>query len=94
MGTTKKLAAANWIEIAWITFTASVGIVALAGGLQNWFLVKTNLIERWVLIAAGLALTYPSTMGDIIGFICFAAVIATQWIRSSRARPGQSPGSS
>ncbi len=94
MGTTKKLASANWAEIAWITFTASVGIVALAGGLQNWFLVKTNLIERWVLIAAGLALTYPSTMGDIIGFVCFGAVITTQWIRSSRARPEQSPGSS
>jgi len=94
MGTTKKLATANWTEITWITFTASAGIVSLAGGLQNWFLVKTNLIERWVLIGSGLALTYPSTTSDIAGFIGFAAVLVSQWIKSSRARPVQSPGSS
>jgi TRAP-type uncharacterized transport system fused permease subunit len=93
MGTTKALANANWLDIAWITFTASVGIVALAGGLQNWFIVKTNFVERWVLIVAGFALTYPSNLGDIAGFIGFAAVIVAQWFRRGRAQPVQSQGS-
>lgn len=95
MGTTKALANANWVEIGWITFTASVGIISLAGGLQKWFLVQTNFIERWVLIASGLALTYPSNLGDIGGFIGFGLVIASQIVKlkRGRAQPVQSPSS-
>ncbi len=84
MGNVKALAAANWSEIAWIVFTASAGIVALAGGLQNWFLIKTSFIERWVLIASGVALTYPSAVGDIGGFAGLAAVVVLQWLRQSK----------
>lgn len=89
MGSTKALANANWWEIGWITFTASAGIVALAGGLQNWFILKTNFFERWVLIASGVALTYPANATDIAGFIGLALVIVIQSIRKSRARPAQ-----
>ena len=92
MGSTKALAKANWADIAWITFTASVGIIALAGGLQNWFMLKTNLMERWLLIGAGLALTYPSATTDIAGFIGFGVVLASQLFRRSRGPQGQSPG--
>ena len=84
MGNVKALAAANWSEIAWIVFTASAGIVALAGGLQNWFILKTSFIERWVLIASGVALTYPSTVGDIGGFAGLGMVVVLQWLRQSR----------
>lgn len=94
MGTTKALANANWVEIGWITFTASVGIVALAGGLQNWFLVKTSFVERWVLIASGVALTYPSNVSDIGGFVGFGLVLAFQFFKQARVRPSQSQGSS
>ncbi len=94
MGSTKALAAANWWDIGWITFTASVGIVALAGGLQNWFILKTLFIERWVLIASGVALTYPSEIADIGGFAGFVAVVLVQLFRRSRSRPGQLQDSS
>jgi TRAP transporter 4TM/12TM fusion protein len=93
MGSTKALAAANWWDIGWITFTASVGIVALAGGLQNWFVLKTSFIERWVLIASGVALTYPSEIADIGGFAGFVGVVIVQLFRRSRSRPGQLQGS-
>jgi TRAP transporter 4TM/12TM fusion protein len=86
MGNVKALALANWSEIAWIVFTASAGIVALAGGLQNWFILKTNFTERWVLVASGVALTYPSTTSDIAGFAGLALVVASQLIRQSRQR--------
>ena len=85
-GNMKNLATANWIEIGWIVFTASAGIVALAGGLQNWFILKTNFVERWVLIASGVALTYPSTIGDIAGFAGLASVIVVQWLRQSKLK--------
>jgi TRAP transporter 4TM/12TM fusion protein len=85
-GNMKNLATANWNEIGWIVFTASAGIVALAGGLQNWFILKTNFVERWVLIASGVALTYPSTIGDIAGFAGLASVIVVQWLRQSKLK--------
>jgi TRAP transporter 4TM/12TM fusion protein len=85
-GNMKNLATANWNDIGWIVFTASAGIVALAGGLQNWFILKTNFVERWVLIASGVALTYPSTIGDIAGFAGLASVILVQWLRQSKLK--------
>ena len=84
MGKAQALAQANWFDIGWIVFTASAGIVALAGGLQNWFILKTHWSERWVLLISGVALTYPSTLGDLIGFTGLALVLATQWIRQRR----------
>jgi TRAP transporter 4TM/12TM fusion protein len=84
MGKAQALAQANWFDIGWIVFTASAGIVALAGGLQNWFIVKTHWSERWVLLISGVALTYPSTLGDLIGFTGLILVLATQWIRQRR----------
>jgi len=90
MGKAQALAQANWFDIGWIVFTASAGIVALAGGLQNWFILKTHWSERWVLLISGVALTYPSTLGDLIGFTGLALVLATQWIRQRR-HVGEAP---
>ena len=53
MGSTKALANADWWQIAWISFTAAVGIVCLAGGLQGWFIEKTHMFERIVMVVAG-----------------------------------------
>jgi TRAP transporter 4TM/12TM fusion protein len=87
MGSTSALEQANWSEIAWITFTAIAGIICLAGGLQGWFIEKTNPIERIVMIASGVALAYPSNEADIGGFIGFGLVLLSQIIRNRRQRP-------
>jgi TRAP-type uncharacterized transport system fused permease subunit len=47
--------------------TALVGIAALAGGAQNWFLREANRSERAMLISAGLLLVYPELVADGIG---------------------------
>jgi TRAP-type uncharacterized transport system fused permease subunit len=85
MGSTKALANADWLQIAWITFTAIVGVIALAGGLQGWFLAKTNIFERWILILSGVALTYSSNFADIAGFIGFGLVVLMQLIRNKKS---------
>jgi len=85
MGSTKALANADWMQIAWVSFTAAAGVIALAGGLQGWFLAKTNVIERWVLIFAGVALAYPSNFADIAGFIGFGLVVLMQFIRNKKS---------
>jgi TRAP transporter 4TM/12TM fusion protein len=68
----------TWAGAAWVSFTAFIGIAALAGGVQNWLLRKTSLIERVMLIAAGLLLVYPKPLFDFIGIVLVLAVLAMQ----------------
>ena len=81
MGSTRALANADWWQIAWISFTAAVGIVCLAGGLQGWFIEKTHMFERIVMVVAGVALAYPDNWADVVGFSGFIIVLVTQTMR-------------
>jgi TRAP-type uncharacterized transport system fused permease subunit len=78
MGSSSALEQADWMQIAWISFTAVVGIICLAGGLQGWFIEKTKSFERIIMVISGVALAYPSTEADLIGFIGFGLVLVTQ----------------
>jgi TRAP transporter 4TM/12TM fusion protein len=84
MGSTTALAGANWLLIFESFATAVIGVIALAGGLQGWFIVKDNFFERWVLILSGVALAYPSIEADVIGIVGFVLVIALQIFRKNR----------
>ncbi len=65
-------------DVIWTTITAFIGILALAGGVENWFLKKTTFYERIMLIVAGLLLVYPIAFYDIIGFVLMVAVVVFQ----------------
>lgn len=84
MGSTSALANADWVQIAWITFTATIGIVCLAGGLQGWFIEQAGAVERAVLVLSGVALTYPANEADLLGFGGFGLVLAYQWFKHRR----------
>jgi TRAP transporter 4TM/12TM fusion protein len=88
-GSIKTLGNADWGSIALVTFTAAMGIAALAGGLQGWLLKRTNLAERGMLVVAGFLLVYPKALFDIIGFALVALVVLMQWLRRGElsARP-------
>ena len=79
-GSMKTLAGADWGSIALVTFTAAVGIMALAGGFQGWLLKKTTRYERLMLLVAGVLLVYPKTLFDVVGFGLVAIVLATQFM--------------
>ncbi len=82
MGSFKKLASAPWDQVAIVTVTAMIGIAALAAGVQGWLLKRTNGIERWLLIAAGLALVYPKPMFDYAGVAMVVLAIILQKMRA------------
>ena len=69
------------IDVIWTTFTAFIGIAALAGGVENMFFKKTAVYERIMLIVAGLALVYPQPLYDIVGFGLIVLVIISQKLR-------------
>ena len=86
MGSSKALAAADPWAIAQVTFTAAVGIAAIAIGFQGWAWVKTTLIERWMFTVAGFALVYPSWVADVLGFGLVVVALGSQWLRRKALR--------
>jgi TRAP-type uncharacterized transport system fused permease subunit len=87
MGSFKKLADAQWLDIATVCVTAMIGIAALAGAMQNWLFGRTGVVERWMLVLAGLALTYPKAMFDYVGLALLAIVVASQAARRRVSQP-------
>ena len=69
------------INVIWTTLTAFIGILAFAGGVENWFLKKTTFYERVLLIVAGLLLVYPEPSFDFIGLGLMAVSIVSQKLR-------------
>jgi TRAP-type uncharacterized transport system fused permease subunit len=65
--------------------TAFLGLAGLAGGVENWFLKKTTLYERVMLIVGGLLLVYPIALYDIVGFGLMLLVIVLQKLRSDES---------
>jgi TRAP transporter 4TM/12TM fusion protein len=86
-GSFKTLAGADWGSIALVSFTAAVGIIALAGSFQGWLFKKAALYERVMLGVAGFLLVYPKTLSDVFGFALVAAVLLSQWMRKSGSDP-------
>jgi TRAP transporter 4TM/12TM fusion protein len=86
-GSFKTLAGADWGSIALVSFTAAVGIIALAGSFQGWLFKRSPWYERVMLGIAGFLLVYPAALSDVIGFALVAAVLLSQWLRKSGSDP-------
>ena len=71
------------LDIVRVTVTAFIGIAALACGVQGWMFRRTTLVERLMLIGAGLLLVYPAGGADLAGVaVVAAAVVMQRWRRA------------
>ena len=77
----------SWPMILWTSVTSMIGIAALAGGVDAWFLRRATWLERILLIAGGLMLVYSSWIFDAVGLGLVALVIFIQ-----KFTPKVSPG--
>ena len=76
----------SWWDVAWITALVVIALIALAAAAEGWLFSKTTLIERGMLIAAGVLLIYPRLWLDAIGIALLAAVIVMQLMRRAQRR--------
>jgi TRAP transporter 4TM/12TM fusion protein len=74
-----------WGNILWTAFTSIIGIAALAGGVDAWFLRRANGLERILLILGGLMLVYSSWLYDALGLGMVALVVVLQKTRPDPA---------
>jgi TRAP transporter 4TM/12TM fusion protein len=84
MGSTKALATADWTSIAAVSLTAALGIAAIAAGFQGWAIKRANLLERAMLVVAGVALVYPGAMADAVGIGLVMVALGLQMLRRER----------
>jgi TRAP transporter 4TM/12TM fusion protein len=76
---------ADWTAVAGMITLCFVAIASLAAGLQGWLLKKTNLLERGVLIVAGILVIVPAVKLDLVGVGLFAFAFVLQLLRRSPA---------
>lgn len=58
--------------------TGIIGVISLSGAFSNWFLTKTNIIQRILLLVSGLLMIVPNYYTDVIGFVLLIGVFIWQ----------------
>ncbi|GAC1489916.1 MAG: hypothetical protein NVS1B1_07120 [Candidatus Limnocylindrales bacterium] len=78
------------VDAAVASISAIVGIIAIVSGVGGYLLKPTMLIERVMLVVAGLLLLAPGILADVAGLALFAAAIGLQYVipcPTTRAEP-------
>ncbi|MGI6574782.1 MAG: TRAP transporter permease [bacterium] len=57
------------------TITALIGVIALSGAMQGWFIKKLVIYERGLLLIAALSLLIHGIISDIVGAIILGIII-------------------
>jgi TRAP-type uncharacterized transport system fused permease subunit len=70
-----------WTGILLAALTGSVGVVALAAGLEGYLLRSANWLERGLFVAAALLLIHPGLVTDTLGIALLVAGLASQKLR-------------
>lgn len=87
---TLLLVKGNFIESILPALTAGIGVVALAGGLQGWLLIRSTLTESILLIIAGFSLMFPGYSTDFIGVGLLIIILIWQTIKISKNKKMES----
>ena len=72
----------SWADIAQAAVTGMVGVIALAAGLEGYFLRTATWLERGLFLAAALCLIDPRLLTDAVGLVLLATAIALQRFRA------------
>jgi TRAP transporter 4TM/12TM fusion protein len=75
----------SWGEILQAVVTGIIGVIALAAGLEGYFLRAASWVERALFLAAALLLINPGLVTDLIGLGLLAAALLLQRARGAGA---------
>jgi TRAP transporter 4TM/12TM fusion protein len=73
-------------EIVMVVITGSIGVIALAGSVQNWLLTRCLVWERVALFIAAITLIKPGWITDLIGAAIMALIVVLQLARRKTAK--------
>ena len=83
----------SFCEIVKVSISSLAGVIALAAAVVGWLRVKTNNLERFALLVAGLLMLFPELLTDLVGVIILGLIYLLQRTKSSASsrNPGRSP---
>jgi TRAP-type uncharacterized transport system fused permease subunit len=65
-------------DILLSTVTAMLGVIALAAGVQGFYLSRLGTPERILFVATAVALIKPGLMSDVIGIVVLGGIYLLQ----------------
>lgn len=71
----------SWLDIALVFLITIIGVIGVTGGIQGWWLKKTNLIERLFLITSSILTVFPNYAINIIGILGIVALTFYQYVK-------------
>jgi TRAP-type uncharacterized transport system fused permease subunit len=71
--------------------TGTIGVIALAAGLEGQLLRPARWIERLLFIAAAFMLIDPGLVTDVIGLVVLAFGLVLQKVRRATVLPAVEP---
>jgi TRAP transporter 4TM/12TM fusion protein len=71
-----------WMDIALAALSGCVGVIALAAGLEGYFLRTATWLERGLFLGAALLLINPGVVTDVLGLLLLGAAVASQRVRA------------
>ena len=75
----------TWTEIGLALVSGGVGVVALAAGLEGYFLRTATWFERGLFMVAALLLIDPGLVTDLAGLVLLAIALGSQRLRPAPA---------
>lgn len=74
------------ILMVWMIFTAIIGIIAVAAGVEGFFLTKLTWYERIGFFAGGIGMVTPAIWDDIAGGTVLVAILILQIIKQRNSK--------
>ena len=70
-----------WPQILLAAGTAALGVICLAAGLQGWLRCRATLLDRVMLLVAGLLFVMPWVLADVVALVLLALTYGLQGLR-------------
>ncbi|WP_163539082.1 TRAP transporter fused permease subunit [Gracilibacillus sp. YIM 98692] len=74
---------ASWYEVIWAIITATIGMIAFASFIQNWFIQRYRWFERILALVSALLFIQSNLVTDMIAVGFMALLFLLQSIRSN-----------
>lgn len=71
----------DWGQIVWAFITAVVGVISVAAAVQGYLLIRTNILERVMLVFGGIGLLTGQVWADAGGLALLIGVAGLQILR-------------
>ncbi len=77
----------TWDEVARVVATGTIGVIALAAGLEGYLLRPARWAERGLFVASAVLLIDPALPTDLVGLLVLVAGVTLQRLRPAGALP-------